>query len=269
MQVAPALRFLLVPRRRPLADRLPVVTDGTSSVVHLLESLGIPRTEFGPITIDGAPASSAAIPEPGQLLSVEPVARPQPGAQRGFLLDVGLGSLARALRLLGLDAQYRNDATDRELVALSRATGRIVLTQDRGLLRRRDLPRGALVRGSGTTEQLADVLQRFAPQLRPWTRCPVCNGSLVTVPKAAVAPRLEPGTRRTYQQFAECGSCGRVYWRGAHASALTKRINWATDVVAEARAQPRAVLPQDQERRAQPEHEHASGGEQDQPGGGR
>jgi uncharacterized protein with PIN domain len=265
VQIAPALRFLLIPRRRPLADRLPVDTDGTSSVVHLLESLGIPRTEFGPITIDGRPAAPTEIPEPGQLLSVEPVARPQQGAQRGFLLDVGLGSLARALRLLGVDAQYRNDATDQELVARSQATGRILLTQDRGLLRRRDLPQGALVQGSGTTEQLASVLHRFAPHLRPWTRCPVCNGKLVTVPKAAVAPRLEPGTRRCYQEFAECGSCGRVYWRGAHASALNERIRWARDVVAEARAE----LPQDEERRAQSEHEHASGGEQDQPRGRR
>ena len=251
-----------------MADRLSVATDGTSSVVHLLESLGIPRTEFGPIAIDGRPAAPTEVPVPGQVLSVDPVARPQPGAQRGFLLDVGLGSLARALRLLGLDAQYRNDATDQELVALSRATGRILLTQDRGLLRRRDLPQGALVRGSGTTDQLADVLQRFVPQLRPWTRCPVCNGLLATVPKAAVAPRLEPGTRRSYQSFAECGSCGRVYWRGAHASALNRRIGWARDVVAEARAGSREALLQHQERRAQSEHEHARGRQQDQPGGG-
>ncbi len=27
---------------------------------------------------------------------------------------------------------------------------------------------------------------------------------------------LQPGTRRTYDAFARCGSCQKVYWRGAH-----------------------------------------------------
>ena len=29
-----------------------------------------------------------------------------------------------------------------------------------------------------------------------------------------------PGTRRTYQAFARCTACGKVYWRGAHSRRL-------------------------------------------------
>jgi uncharacterized protein with PIN domain len=52
----------------------------------------------------------------------------------------------------------------------------------------------------------------------------VCNGPLVPVPKADVAPLLQPGTRRTYQVFSRCAACGRVYWRGAHARRLEAAV---------------------------------------------
>ena len=48
------------------------------------------------------------------------------------------------------------------------------------------------------------MLDRFRPRLAPWTRCPACNGLLAPVAKAAVAPVLPPGTRRTYQTFSRC-----------------------------------------------------------------
>jgi uncharacterized protein with PIN domain len=67
----------------------------------------------------------------------------------------------------------------------------VLLTQDRGLLMRRALRAGALVRGSGTEQQLADVLDRFAPALAPLTRCT---------------------------------ACGRVYWRGAHARRIDELV---------------------------------------------
>jgi uncharacterized protein len=41
--------------------------------------------------------------------------------------------------------------------------------------------------------------------------------------------RLEPGTRRSYTEFSRCGSCDRVYWRGAHAGRLEAIVATATD----------------------------------------
>jgi uncharacterized protein with PIN domain len=76
------------------------------------------------------------------------------------------------------------------------------------------------VRGSRPDDQLRDVLDRFDPQLEPWSRCPACNGVLVPVAKRDVAHLLEPGTRRSYTEFSRCPVCGRLYWRGAHAERL-------------------------------------------------
>ncbi len=44
------------------------------------------------------------------------------------------------------------------------------------------------------------------------------------VGKEEIAFRLEPGTLRSYSEFAQCRSCERPYWRGAHADRLDKII---------------------------------------------
>jgi uncharacterized protein len=214
VRVAQPLRFLLSVANRGGEVTVPV-GDG-SSPVHVVESLGIPRTEIGELRVAGG------------VIEVLPVPRPQRGADPRFVLDVHLGVLARRMRLLGLDTAYRNDAADPELVAQAAAEGRILLTQDRGLLRRRALPAGGYVRGSRPDEQLLDVLDRYDPPLAPWTRCLSCNGRLAAVPKGQVEHLLEPGTRRCYDDFSRCRSCARVYWRGAHASRLDAIIRQAT-----------------------------------------
>jgi uncharacterized protein with PIN domain len=159
------------------------------------------------------------------------VTRPQPVPTARFLLDVHLGALARRLRLAGVDAAYPGDLDDDALIEQANAERRILLTQDRGLLRRRALWLGAYVRGARPDIQLADVLGRFAPPLAPWTRCTACNGLLRPAPKAEVAPLLQPGTWRTYQEFSRCQTCGRVYWRGAHSKRLQALISAARQAV--------------------------------------
>jgi uncharacterized protein with PIN domain len=111
----------------------------------------------------------------------------------------------------------------------------VLLTQDRGLLRRRRLWLGAYVRGARPDDQLRDILDRFAPPLAPWTRCTACNGLLAPASKADVEPVLQPGTRRTYQAFSRCPACGRVYWRGAHSTRLDQIVGSALRAVAESR----------------------------------
>jgi uncharacterized protein with PIN domain len=212
---APSLWLFLPPRRRRAQFGVPY--DGTASLGHVVQSLGVPLTEVGAPVVDEARSDVSRRLHHGAVIELEPLPRPQPlpdGAR--FLLDVHLGSLARRLRLLGVDTAYGNDADDADLVERAGQERRVLLTQDRGLLMRRALWAGAYVRGHGADAQLADVLDRFAPPLAPWTRCSACNGELVEVPKGEIVDLLEPGTRRRYERFARCRACGRVYWRGAH-----------------------------------------------------
>jgi len=225
VMVAAELQFLLRAGRRGVPVAVPC--DGVSSLGHVVESLGVPLTEVGAMTVNGLPAAASYRPVGGDLIQVDPVRRPQRLGACRFILDVHLGTLARRLRLVGIDADYSNDAADQVLIDQANAGQRVLLTQDRGLLRQRRLRMGAYVHGARPDDQLHDVLTRFAPALAPWTRCPACNTLLTAAPKAEVEPRLQPGTRRTYEVFSECGSCGRVYWRGAHAARLQAIVDAA------------------------------------------
>lgn len=236
--MARELRFLLGSRHRAAPGEALVPADGTSSLVHVIESMGIPRTEVGTLLVNGTGEPPTYLPLPGDVVEVRPTARPQSGAPSRYLLDVHLGALTRRMRLLGLDAAYRKDATDAELVDQAIAENRIVLTRDRGLLRRRALPAGALVRGDRPDDQLADVLDRFAPDLSPWSRCPACNGLLAPAPRETVADLLQPGTLRTYSRFSRCRDCGQPYWRGAHSARLEALVA-AASVVARRRSRTR------------------------------
>ncbi|MCX3062953.1 Mut7-C RNAse domain-containing protein [Streptomyces beihaiensis] len=230
VEVAPELRLFVPAGRRDPADGL--VTDGSSSLGHVVESLGIPLTEVGALVVDGRQAPAAHVPGAGERVEVRPVERPQrvPGAPLRFLLDVHLGTLARRLRLLGVDAAYEaSDIGDPALAARSAAERRVLLSRDRGLLRRRELWAGAYVYSDRPDDQLRDVLGRFSPRLRPWTRCTACNGLLADAVKEDVADRLEGGTRATYDVFAQCADCGRVYWRGAHHDRLETMVAAAVE----------------------------------------
>ena len=86
---------------------------------------------------------------------------------------------------------YRDDADDADLVREGVTERRIVVTQDRGLLMRRAL--WGYVRGDRPDDQLADVLDRFAPPLAPLTRCTACNGEVDAVAPEEVADRRRAG----------------------------------------------------------------------------
>jgi uncharacterized protein with PIN domain len=222
--------MFLAPRHR--AGTVRVTCDGVSTLGHMVESLGVPLPEVGRLEANGAAVTPGYRPAAGDVARAEAVRRPQPLPSARFILDVHLGSLARRLRLAGVDAAYANDADDDLLIERANAGRRVLLTKDRGLLRRRRLWLGAYVRGEYADDQLRDVLDRFAPPLAPWTRCPACNGLLAPASKADVDPRLRPGTRRTYEAFSRCTGCGQVYWRGAHSARLQAVVDSAARTVA-------------------------------------
>jgi uncharacterized protein with PIN domain len=226
--VPSSLRFFLPAKKRGAELLLPV--DGTSTIGHMLAAVGVPKTEVGELLVDGRRVDLGYRPRPGDRISVHPVGRPQsaPTSPPRFVLDVHLGTLARRMRLLGLDTAYDRHADDDALLEASLTQQRVLLTRDRGLLHRRALRWGAHVNHQVPNEQLGEVLDRFAPPLHPWTRCPACNGMLLDVAKGEVDADLLEGTRRCYETFRRCGVCGQIYWRGAHGDRLQDIVDAAT-----------------------------------------
>ncbi|WP_367321101.1 Mut7-C RNAse domain-containing protein [Streptomyces sp. HUAS ZL42] len=230
VEFAPELRLFLPNGKR--AGDTPVVTDGVSTLGHVVESTGVPLTEVGALVVDGREVPVSYVPAAGDSVQVRAVQRPQrvPGAPLRFLLDVHLGTLARRLRLLGVDTSYEStDIGDPALAARSAAEQRVMLSRDRGLLRRRELWAGAYVYSTRPEDQLRDILDRFRPELRPWTRCTACNGLLREASKDEVADQLQHGTHRSYDVFAQCRECGRAYWKGAHHEQLVAIVERALE----------------------------------------
>jgi hypothetical protein len=229
------LNDFLPPRRRQVEYEH--VLSEHASVKHVVETLGVPHTEVDLVLVNGESVDFAYRVQDGDRISVYPVfesldvgsverVRPRPLREPRFILDVHLGRLAGYLRMLGFDTLYRNDYDDPTLADLSRSQRRILLTRDRGLLKRSAVTHGYLLRAADPGEQLAEIVRRFdlAGLLAEFTRCMRCNGLLDPVPKASVEHRLLPKTRRYYDEFATCRDCGRIYWKGSHYEDMRRRL---------------------------------------------
>jgi uncharacterized protein with PIN domain len=212
-------------RQRDLAVSFGV----TPSVKDAIEGLGVPHTEVDLVLVNGEPVAFDHRLAIGDRVSVYPVferldisamtrVRAEPLRDVRFVTDVHLGKLCRYLRLLGFDTVGDAAWSDEELAGVSVTQRRILLTRDRGLLKRRAVTHGLFVRHDDPDDQLVDVVQRLhlGTRLRPFSRCMACNGTIEEVAKASVAGQLPAGSRRTTERLRRCSRCGRVYWEGAH-----------------------------------------------------
>jgi uncharacterized protein with PIN domain len=213
--------------------------EGGASVKDVIEGAGVPHPEIDLIVVNGASVPFEYAVQDGDRIAVYPRfeaidvgaitrVRAAPPAALRFVLDVHLGTLARYLRLAGLDTAYGRDTSDDELAATAAREGRVLLTRDHGLLKRSIVVRGYFVRATTPYDQFVEVLDRFGPlPLVPFSRCLSCNVELREVPKSAVDARLPPEVRGAFDEFHACEACGRVYWRGSHWTRLSQMLEAA------------------------------------------
>jgi uncharacterized protein with PIN domain len=209
----------------------------TDTLKHLIESLGVPHTEVDRVTVNGRLRASSEQVGPGDHIEVFPYDPPVQIEDIRFVLDGHLGRLAAYLRMLGFDTWYERDADDPQLAAIASAEGRVLLTRDVGLLKRREVRFGYCVRSQKPHEQLREVARRFdlQPHFTPFQRCMDCNAPLDPVPKADVSDILPPHTRETKTEFSRCRGCGKIFWRGSHHARM---LGWIEDLAAQVREFP-------------------------------
>ena len=223
-------------RKRQIA--FPYSFDQGQSVKHLIEALGVPHPEVDLILVNGESVDFSYLVRDGDRVSVYPMfesidigplirVRPRPLRIPRFVLDIHLGQLAVYLRMMGFDAWYRNDYADAELARISSAERRILLTRDRGLLKRSLVTHGYCLRATDSKQQLVEVLRRFdlLDSIEPFRRCLRCNGLLEPVEKEAILDRLHPRTQQYYQVFQICRTCDRIYWKGSHVQRMERLIH--------------------------------------------
>ena len=231
-------------RNRWIEYALDSAPEGAVAVKHPIEALGAPHPEVELILVNGVPASFAHRLQDGDEVRVYPQGcapvvrspvrlRPQLERPPRFLLDTHLGRLAAYLRMLGFDAAYGNDYDDEQLATLAHGDRRVLLTRDRGLLKRKIVAHGFCVRQTRPSSQLVDIIRRYAlaPEANPWSRCVRCNGLLEPVDKAEILDCLEPKTKLYYDEFQRCTACAQIYWRGSHHERMR---SFLADALAEA-----------------------------------
>jgi uncharacterized protein with PIN domain len=221
-------------RQRPIEyhfNQAPAIKD-------VIESLGVPHPEVHLILVNGISVGFkyllqaedyVSVYPPFQMVDISDLSHVYPPTLQEirFVLDVHLGQLARYLRLLGFDTLYRRDYRDPELADISSRDNRILLTRDRGLLKRSVVTYGYCLRTTHSRQQLIEVLRRFKLTPSPeasFQRCIRCNGLLNRVRKEAITHLIHPQTRQCFNQFHQCQSCNRVYWRGSHYERMQKFV---------------------------------------------
>lgn len=144
-----------------------------------------------------------------------------------FIADGMLGKLATWLRILGCDVEYFGDMADAELVERAEETGRVILTRDTLLVRRRKArDNHFFVTGDGWRDQLRQVVAAFGidPAGPLFTRCVRCNAPLAPIDKPLVADRVPPYVYGTQAEFRACPSCGRLFWKATHRDAMERQL---------------------------------------------
>ena len=214
------------------------------SVKDLIESVGIPHTEIDVIIVNEESVGFNYQVQPDDHISVYPVSdllpesiliepsallhcQSQLSGDARFVLDVHLGRLAAYLRMLGFDTLYKNDFDDPTLADISANEHRILLTCDRMLLMRKQISHGYFVRNRQPQQQLLEILSHFGlyDELKPFTRCLRCNGITQPVEKQAIEAQLLPKTKKYYNEFFQCISCKKIYWKGSHYLKMKEMIN--------------------------------------------
>lgn len=219
----------------PLVVR--AVFKGSPAAKHLIEAQGIPHTEVLHIQVNGCVRNLTYHVQDGDQIEVVPWVwsdggeedMPSEASQAVFIVDNHLGKLATYLRILGFDTLYDPQRDDAELAEVSDRESRILLTRDRQLLMRRIVTQGYWVHSKEPHEQIVEVIRRYRleNEIRPFHRCLRCNGLLNSVDKTTILHRLEPMTRRYYDDFRICPVCDQIYWPGshyAHMQGLVKQV---------------------------------------------
>lgn len=145
-----------------------------------------------------------------------------------FVADCMLGRLAKWLKILGFDVLYFPKAEDRDLVAIARREGRVLLTRDTGLIERAARrPDRLFVRSDDWQEQIVQVLDDLElwDEVRPNTRCIECNRPLKALPRARARNLVTPYVHEHATSFALCPGCNRVFWQGTHYGDMERKID--------------------------------------------
>jgi hypothetical protein len=136
---------------------------------------------------------------------------------------------------MGYDTKFFNGSNDAHMIATALAEGRVILTRDTQIMKRRVVTGGQLkailIQSDDPEQQMHQVIAtlNLDCQSRPFTICLECNQPLVERNKQQVKDLVPPYVFQTQSQYMECPACHRIYWRGTHWQAMTRKLKKLTE----------------------------------------
>ena len=143
-----------------------------------------------------------------------------------FIADDMLGKLAKWLRILGYDTLYQTGIEDTELIQRALAEGRIILTRDTHLIKRRLVKNHLLIQSDFLPQQLKQVIDSLQLDTSSYllTRCLICNQPLTSLDKPMLKDKVPPYVYATQEHFSSCPGCKRIYWPATHVKQLLQKL---------------------------------------------
>jgi uncharacterized protein with PIN domain len=147
-----------------------------------------------------------------------------------FIVDNNVGKLAKWLRIMGYDTLFFSSLNDSHMIATALAEGRVILTRDTQIMKRRVVASGKikaiLIQSDNPEVQMHQVIDslNLDCEFSPFTICLECNQPLVARGKHEVKDLVPPYVFETQNQYMECPACHRIYWRGTHWQAMIQRL---------------------------------------------
>lgn len=131
---------------------------------------------------------------------------------------------------MGYDARFFGGSDDSSMIARALDKGRVILTRDTQIMRRRVIKNGqlkaVLIKSDEPEQQMHQVIKDLSltHEFRPFTVCLECNQPLLERSQQQIEGRVPPYVFQTQSQYRECPICHRIYWRGTHWQAMTRKL---------------------------------------------
>lgn len=143
-----------------------------------------------------------------------------------FLADSMLGKLAKYLRIIDVDAAYCPPERKREIVDMTVAEGRVLLTRNAHIAKELSTEQCYLVKSNDSRRQFQEVVRKFRLKLPEnlFIRCIRCNTSMTEIAKEEVRGRVPGRTFRSVDSFRYCPTCEKIFWEGSHTRRMAREV---------------------------------------------
>ncbi len=132
--------------------------------------------------------------------------------------------------MMGYDTLLFTGSDDWEMVVTALREERVVVTKDSQIMKRGVITSGrlkaVLITSDEPEQQMKQVIETLDLdcQFRPFSICLECNQPLVERSKEDVEKLVPPHVFQAQEQYVECPVCHRIYWKGTHWQAMTRKI---------------------------------------------